>query len=623
MKTALSTFLTLALLQAQTPAPQTQLPTFRTGVDIVELDVTVLDKDRRPVKGLNADDFTILDRGRPQPIVAFSAVDVPPPVSYPAPWMREAPLDVVSNVENRRLVTIVMDDAYTEVNPDFAKRAKAIARNAVDELGPADLGAVVFTFMGRSQNFTSDRSRLLAAVDSYVPKQKRNGEAPLPCWSRSTFVAGMAPRREGTGTRKCDSDALVTVTEALSNSSPGRKVVIFISGGRKFSMERETADLSRLFRDLQRANVTVYAFDARGLLPPGGMSADKQQLPDPAASGSSFDENESLYTFAANTGGRTVANTNDPQSNVTAVFRESSTYYFIGFRTTADSDSSELHTLEVKINRPGVQVHTRSGYYPGGKKAAAHDAINGLPSGDLAVYSTAAVVAVPGQRNAKVLLSSRVEFPGSPAIARTTELAAMAIDLDGKPKGSQRQAITVTPTGSSNMAPDLPAYLTLAPGRYIIQISARQEGRAGSAVVDVEVPDFSKDPLSASGLMLQLRSHAAPIGDKTIADLIPFMPTTIREFRSDDDVAVFLRIYEGGKGPLAPVRVSAKVRDKDDAVRSSHDAVLAIDYFSEVRSADVDLSLPLAELSAGDYLLEVDAVEGPRRVQRTARFTVR
>src|SRR3982750_4922536 len=131
--------LAVAVLYLQSAAPQTPLPTFRTGIDVVQLDVTVLDKDRHPVKGLTAADFTILDRGKPQPIVAFSAVDVPAPVTYSAPWMREAPLDVVSNVENRRLVTIVMDDAYTDFNPDMAKRAKAIARNAVDELGPADL----------------------------------------------------------------------------------------------------------------------------------------------------------------------------------------------------------------------------------------------------------------------------------------------------------------------------------------------------------------------------------------------------------------------------------------------------------------------------------------------------
>ena len=61
-----------------------QLPTFRTGVDIVEVDVTVLDKNRQPVRGLTAGDFTILERGKPQPIVAFSAIDVPAPASYSA-----------------------------------------------------------------------------------------------------------------------------------------------------------------------------------------------------------------------------------------------------------------------------------------------------------------------------------------------------------------------------------------------------------------------------------------------------------------------------------------------------------------------------------------------------------
>src|SRR4029078_8024365 len=108
-------------IQSQAPSSDQQLPTFRTGVDVVELDVSVLDKDRHPVKGLTADDFTILDRGKAQPIVAFSAVDVPAPVSYSAPWMRDAPIDVVSNVENRRLVTIVMDRADPEFKPDIAQ----------------------------------------------------------------------------------------------------------------------------------------------------------------------------------------------------------------------------------------------------------------------------------------------------------------------------------------------------------------------------------------------------------------------------------------------------------------------------------------------------------------------
>ena len=45
---------------------------------------------------------------------------------------------------NRRLVTIVMDDAYTLLESDIMKRAKMIARNAIDQLGPSDLAAGPF-----------------------------------------------------------------------------------------------------------------------------------------------------------------------------------------------------------------------------------------------------------------------------------------------------------------------------------------------------------------------------------------------------------------------------------------------------------------------------------------------
>jgi len=59
--------------------------TFRTGVSAVQLDVSVLDNDRRPVRGLTAADFTILDDGKPRDIASFSAVDLPPvPAEPPA-----------------------------------------------------------------------------------------------------------------------------------------------------------------------------------------------------------------------------------------------------------------------------------------------------------------------------------------------------------------------------------------------------------------------------------------------------------------------------------------------------------------------------------------------------------
>ena len=69
--------------QSPTQEPPRQV-IFRDRIDLVNLDVSVLDKDRRPVRGLKATDFTVLEDGKPQNIMAFLAVDVPEPEPPPA-----------------------------------------------------------------------------------------------------------------------------------------------------------------------------------------------------------------------------------------------------------------------------------------------------------------------------------------------------------------------------------------------------------------------------------------------------------------------------------------------------------------------------------------------------------
>jgi hypothetical protein len=69
---------------AQAKAEQSQ-PTFRTGVDVVRLDVSVLDKKRRPVPNLTAD-FTVMEEGEPRSLLAFSAIDLPDAPTHGARW---------------------------------------------------------------------------------------------------------------------------------------------------------------------------------------------------------------------------------------------------------------------------------------------------------------------------------------------------------------------------------------------------------------------------------------------------------------------------------------------------------------------------------------------------------
>jgi hypothetical protein len=72
--------------------------------------------------------------------------------------------------------------------------------------------------------------------------------------------------------------------------------------------------------------------------------------------------------------------------------------------------------------------------------------------------------------------------------------------------------------------------------------------------------------------MLQ-RRPAPRIGDKAITNLVPFLPTTVRQFHTGDDVEVFVRIYQGGKGRIVPVTMIAKVTNEKNSVTSSQEGI--------------------------------------------------
>ena len=150
-------------------APPDVGTTFRSGIDVVRLDVSVLDRNRMPIRGLTAGDFTVLEDGKPQPIVGFDAVDLPDQTHPRGSWMREVGPDVVTNrLDAQRVIVIVLDDFGVPFDPSAVQFSKNIARATIDQLGPADLAAVVYTFTrNKGQEFTTDRARLLAAVDRF------------------------------------------------------------------------------------------------------------------------------------------------------------------------------------------------------------------------------------------------------------------------------------------------------------------------------------------------------------------------------------------------------------------------------------------------------------------------
>ena len=169
----------LAVTFAGTAAAQRTEPpvVFRGETSLILTDVIVLDKDRRPVRGLTAADFVVLEDGRRRPVIAASAVEIPGRTEPPSTGMPSDPshkLPTAGNTstnqipETGRLIVIMMDRSIQMEGPTLV--AKRVANQVIAELGPSDLVAVVrstgFGTEGRSQSFTNDHTKLEAAVDA-------------------------------------------------------------------------------------------------------------------------------------------------------------------------------------------------------------------------------------------------------------------------------------------------------------------------------------------------------------------------------------------------------------------------------------------------------------------------
>ena len=150
-------------LHAQgTPAP----PVFRTGVEAIQLDVTVTDRDGRPITDLTASDFDVLENGVRRDVTTFANIDVPSVAADAA--VAGAETDVATNTAPTGRVYVI---AFDNLSPENGLRARHLIRSFLDKhFGPNDLGAVVATsraLRSAGQDFTRSKSRLLDAIDRF------------------------------------------------------------------------------------------------------------------------------------------------------------------------------------------------------------------------------------------------------------------------------------------------------------------------------------------------------------------------------------------------------------------------------------------------------------------------
>src|SRR5579862_9357562 len=227
---------------------QNQAPTFRSAVDLVRLDVSVIDKDRQPIRGLTAADFTVLEDGKPQAVVAFSAVDLADPPAPPVvnghavTWMRDIASDVQSNSAavdrpESRLFVLLIDDAMIPNDASMIQNTKRIARSVIERLGPSDRVAVVMSADSQgAHDFTSDKMKLLADLDKMHPGYASYYFGWDTIESKFTHDchphAMVARLSDGDiGPRDWSFNTLRSVAEALMAAPERRKALIYVGPG--------------------------------------------------------------------------------------------------------------------------------------------------------------------------------------------------------------------------------------------------------------------------------------------------------------------------------------------------------------------------------------------------------
>ncbi len=684
MRTALAILAGLAGLVGaldarQKPSPPPQQPTFRAAVDVVQVDVSVLDRQRRPVVGLTSGAFTILENGKPQEIVAFVPIDVPEPPVAPAPWVRDTAPDVRSNdLGNGRLFAIILDDATIPPEARIESETRRIARSVVNRLGPSDLAAVIFVMNSRrSVDFTTDRRRLLAAIDAFTAggayTDPNGGTDNYLFYSSirtlgqvSTQLMGVPHRRKAviyvSSGVPVDLEAVAKVT-AIGPSRPLLGAPIEGS-----TIEEDTArDLMAAMSEVltarpqeafglamrdafvraQHGNVNIYSVDPGGV---GGTQAYLQAnvrrpvvgaplLTPVEAFQTSRLHRDFLETVSESSGGRAIVNTNDLEAGVAQIFRENSSYYLIGYQPTREPSDRTVRRVTVKVDRPGVTAHTRNAYFdprmqprvlPAPAPIGMRNALSGiLPSPDVALQVSVAPFAVADRADTALAIVLGVRHPAlagdvGARVADTLEVLTSAFTQDGTERRNARHTAQVLGRAGvgDEVRYDVLSQIELPPGRYQLRLAVQSAAlnKTGSVYYDVDVPDFQRDPLSLSGVVLSATPAPIAAPEGPLAPLLPVAPTTQRVFTPNSTVSAFCRIYQGGRGPLETVKLTMQIVDSTNTVVRRVVMPLEAAAFQKARAADYHLPLPLADLGAGQYLLTIEASAGSRTVRRDVRF---
>jgi VWFA-related protein len=598
-------------------------------------------------------------------------------------------------------MAFVVDDLSLSFGSIFHTR-KALKKFVDEQMRPGDLVAIIRTGggVGALQQFTSDKNLLYAAIerirwnpfggslDALSPVSQSNSEISERFRNESDTVASGNPKKfTGILTRESVADTKTMDYKVSKNIAeqekaaytltafgvikyiisgmakmPGRKSMMLFSDG--FDLEGDagkakgtaTYDFLQNITDAaNRSSVVVYTFDTKGLRSMSISAADStyEQIDGhrgqkEAARLKDFkDSQDGLVFLAAQTGGKALLNSDDLNGGIDRALYEQTGYYLLAYVPDAESFDPvkrKFNKFEVKVNRPGVKVSYRSGFFsssPGEGPTpqlttAEQQMVDVLTSpfaqSDIALNMNALYADDPTDgayvRSFLHIDAKNLTFSESPDGWKTStfKVAAVMFDENGAAIENKEAKYTIRSKGATyeTMLKQGFVYVLIVPvkkpGLYQYRVALRDEGsgKIGSASQIVDVPNLAKSKLTVSSMAVENVSMTiwqniadGKVGNKPGQVQVPstiLYDTVLKQFHAGTVLRYGFEVYNAkADSASAPqLEVQAKILQSDRAVVQGNPIKFDASGQPDPKHVKISGNMLLNNnLQAGDYVLQL------------------
>jgi VWFA-related protein len=600
------------------PAPQGGAqPTFRTGVNIVRVDVIVSDKNGNPVADLNKDEFEIVEDGRTQTIDLFRQIRIEETAadsSRPRQVLTRDTEELEAAREDVRIFGILLADY--QVCAERSRLVREALAGFVRKLGPNDLVAVMSPLTSvRDLIFTYDHDAVLGTIQRFEGRRGDYTPRNLIEQEHAQLLGGIERIRHAVV-----RDALKALAVRLGSMREGRKSVIFVSEGFRFA---DPQGLREITQEFNRHNGSIYPIDPRGLVSADGDVSPTIRPGCGRASPMGLRlTQDTLRELADETEGRAIVNRNSLAEGLAQVLRDSSFHYLLGYSSTAAQADGKFHQIRVRVKRPNVDVRARKGYWASTAEDVSR-AANPAPVTPQPILDALAAIAAPNQdgRRVRSWVGVGRGADGKGRITVVSEPQAAAAGA-GRRESPAQLTITAARPRAETLFEHPPADLTAGtPHRAYfdvpagaIEVKLLVTDREGNTIDRetrvIEVPDYSGGG-PALGTPRFYRGRTVREFQTLVSDP-DAIPVATRDFARTERLLIRFDAFAQGGQPASPV---AAILNR--AGRKMFDVAIT----GTTAGASHQIDLALSPLPAGEYLLEVVAVPGgPRQL---AAFRIR